>query len=247
MRSPVNEVLTRSPRKDTGRTLVLLRHGQSVWNKENLFTGWTDVDLTEQGLAEARQAGIRLAAGGYCFDTCFTSVLKRAIKTLDRVLEEMDLLWLPVEKTWRLNERHYGALQGLNKANTIDQYGAEQVFAWRRSWDVRPPPLPSGDERHPAKDPRYRKLPKTDLPSSESLKDTVKRVLPFWHQSIAPALCRGERVLVVAHGNSLRGLAKFLSAVPDDEIADFEMPTGMPLVYELDEAQVSRQRYFLTP
>ena len=228
------------------RTLVLLRHGQSVWNKENIFTGWTDVDLTEKGLEEARQAGIRLATAGHCFDTCFTSVLKRAIKTLDLVLEEMDLLWLPVEKSWRLNERHYGALQGLNKANTIDRYGAEQVFAWRRSWDVRPPPLPSGDERHPAKDPRYRKLPNTALPSSESLKDTVKRVLPCWHQSIGPALRRGERVLVVAHGNSLRGLAKFLSAVPDDEITDFEMPTGSPLVYELDEALVPRHRYFLT-
>jgi 2,3-bisphosphoglycerate-dependent phosphoglycerate mutase len=233
--------------KGAMRSLVLLRHGQSVWNKENLFTGWTDIDLTEQGLTEARQAGLQLAAAEFHFDTCFTSVLKRAIKTLDLVLEEMDLLWLPVEKTWRLNERHYGALQGLNKTETADRYGAEQVFAWRRSWDVRPPSLAINDQHHPSKDRRYSKLPSAMLPSSESLKDTVERVLPCWHQSIAPALGRGEQVLVVAHGNSLRGLVKFLSAMPDEEIANFELPTGSPLVYEFDEVLRSCKRYFLAP
>jgi len=229
------------------RTLVLLRHGQSVWNKENLFTGWTDVDLTRKGIKEARQAGIRLAAAGYSFDTCFTSVLKRAIKTLHLALEEMDLLWLPVQKTWRLNERHYGALQGLNKAETAKRYGNEQVFAWRRSWDVRPPPLEVDDERYPAKDQRYRRLPAMLLPRSESLKDTVDRVLPCWHESIAPVLRQGKRALVVAHGNSLRGLVKYLSKIPDDAIPEFELPTGSALVYELDETLCPQRRYFLLP
>jgi 2,3-bisphosphoglycerate-dependent phosphoglycerate mutase len=224
---------------------VLLRHGQSVWNKENLFTGWTDVDLTEQGKREACQAGLCLAAAGYSFDICFTSVLKRAIKTRHLALEEMDLLWLPVQKSWRLNERHYGALQGLNKAETAARHGNEQVFAWRRSWDVPPPPLDIGDKRQPTNDPRYAKLPVTWLPRSESLKDTVDRVMPFWQEAIAPALRRGERVLVAAHGNSLRGLVKFLSEVPDQEIPDFEMPTGSPLVYELDETLRPARRHFL--
>lgn len=228
-------------------TVVLLRHGQSVWNEANLFTGWTDVDLTGQGLREARQAGVRLAARGYSFDVCFTSVLKRAIKTLHLALEEMDLLWLPVQKSWRLNERHYGTLQGLNKAETAERYGNEQVFAWRRTWDVPPPPLDLGDKRQPVNDPRYAKVPAMLLPRSESLKDTVDRVMPYWHEAIAPALRRGERVLVVAHGNSLRGLVKFLSEVSDKEIAEFEMPTGVPLVYELDETLRPRRRDFLGP
>ena len=226
-------------------TLVLLRHGESVWNKENLFTGWTDVDLTEQGMREAREAGGRLAAAGYRFDVCFTSVLKRAIKTLHLALEEMDLLWLPVEKSWRLNERHYGALQGLNKAETAARYGKEQVFVWRRSWDVPPPPLEAGDKRGPANDPRYAGLPVALLPRSESLKDTVDRVMPFWQEAIAPALRRGQHALVAAHGNSLRGLVKFLSAVPDADIPAFEIPTGSPLVYELDEALRPEDRHFL--
>lgn len=226
-------------------TLVLLRHGESVWNEKNLFTGWTDVDLTERGAGEGRQAGVRLATAGYGFDTCFTSVLKRAIKTVHLALEEMDLLWLPVQKTWRLNERHYGALQGLNKAETAERYGKEQVLAWRRSWDVRPPPLDIGDKRQPGDDARYANLPVNLLPRSESLKDTVDRVLPFWHEAIAPALRRGKRVLVAAHGNSLRGLVKFLSEVPDTEIPEFEMPTGSPLVFELDGALRPERRYFL--
>ena len=227
------------------RTLVLLRHGQSVWNKENLFTGWTDVDLTEKGMREGRQAGARLAAAGYSFDVCFTSVLKRAIKTLHLVLDETDLLWLPAQKSWRLNERHYGALQGLNKAETAERYGNEQVLAWRRSWDVAPPPLDIGDKRQPFNDRRYARLPATLLPRSESLKDTVDRVMPYWDEAIAPALQRGERVLVVAHGNSLRGLVKFLSDISDQEIPGFEMPTGCPLVYELDETLRPVHRYFL--
>lgn len=227
-------------------TLVLLRHGQSVWNQENLFTGWTDIDLSQQGVEEARQAGRRLASAGYSFDLCFTSVLKRAIKTLDFVLDEMDLLWLPVDKSWRLNERHYGALQGLNKAQTAERYGKEQVFEWRRSWDVPPPPLDIDDVRSPTKDRRYAKLSATILPRSESLKDTVARVLPYWHDTIAPALQRRERVLVVAHGNSLRGLVKYLSEIPDEQIPAFELPTGSPLVYEIDAALRPQRRFFLT-
>jgi 2,3-bisphosphoglycerate-dependent phosphoglycerate mutase len=227
-------------------TLVLLRHGQSVWNQENLFTGWTDVDLTQQGVEEARQAGGRLAAAGYSFDTCFTSVLKRAIKTLHFVLDEMDLLWLPVHKTWRLNERHYGALQGLNKAETAKRYGEQHVFEWRRSWDISPPPLDIDDARSPTKDRRYARLSAMILPRSESLKDTVGRVLPYWHETIAPALQQGERVLVVAHGNSLRGLVKFLSEIPDEQIPAFELPTGSPLVYELDSSLRPKCQFFLT-
>jgi 2,3-bisphosphoglycerate-dependent phosphoglycerate mutase len=226
-------------------TLVLLRHGQSFWNKANLFTGWTDVDLTELGMEEARRAGARMAAAGYGFDRCFTSVLKRAIKTLHAALEEMGLLWLPEEKSWRLNERHYGSLQGLDKAETAARYGNEQVLAWRRSWDVRPPPLDLDDERHPVNDGRYADLPAALLPRSESLKDTVDRVMPHWHETIEPALRRSERVLVVAHGNSLRGLVKFLSDIPDKDIPEFEMPTGRPLVYRLDESLRPEDRHFL--
>lgn len=225
--------------------LVLLRHGQSEWNRDDLFTGWTDVDLSEQGIAEARAAGRRLAAAGFVFDLCFTSVLKRAIKTLDLALEEMDLLWLPVEKSWRLNERHYGALQGLNKAQTAAKHGADQVKIWRRSWDVPPPPLEPGDPRHPSHDPRYAKLRPADLPAAESLKDTVARTLPLWHERIAPALRAGNRVLIAAHGNSLRGLVKYLSDIADAEIPGFEIPTGNPLIYELDKELRPTRRYFL--
>jgi 2,3-bisphosphoglycerate-dependent phosphoglycerate mutase len=229
------------------RTLVLLRHGQSVWNKTNLFTGWTDVDLTELGMHEARQAGACLAAAGYGFDRCFTSVLKRAIKTLHVALEEMDLLWLPEQKSWRLNERHYGALQGLDKAATAERYGEKQVYAWRRSWEVRPLLLDMDDKRHPAKDPRYSDLPAALLPRSESLKDTVDRVIPCWREEIVPALRRGERILVVAHGNSLRGLVKFLSDIPEEKIPGFEIPTGRPLVYELDDFCRPTAFHFLQP
>jgi 2,3-bisphosphoglycerate-dependent phosphoglycerate mutase len=228
-------------------TLVLLRHGQSFWNEANLFTGWTDVDLTDLGIQEARKAGARLKAEGYTFDRCFTSVLKRAIKTLHAALDEMDLLWLPEQKSWRLNERHYGALQGLDKAETAERYGKERVFAWRRSWDVLPPLLETNDRRYPANDRRYAEVPVTLLPRSESLKDTVYRVIPYWDEAIAPTLRRGERVLVVAHGNSLRGLVKFLSDIPDEEIPGFEMPTGRPLVYELDDTLLPTCRHFLEP
>ena len=225
--------------------LVLLRHGESVWNKENLFTGWTDVDLTQRGEEEAREAGRLLLNAGYRFDVCFTSVLKRAIKTLHITLEEMDQLWLPESKSWRLNERHYGALQGLNKAETAERYGKEQVFEWRRSWAVPPPPLEAGDQQQAGNDPRYANVPPEVLPRSESLKNTVERVLPFWHEAIAPALQRGQRVLVAAHGNSLRGLVKFLSDIPDDDIPGFELPTGVPLVYELRSDLRPEHRFFL--
>jgi 2,3-bisphosphoglycerate-dependent phosphoglycerate mutase len=233
------------PSERPARSLVLLRHGESLWNQKNLFTGWTDVDLTERGVQEAREAGRRLAAQGFGFDTCFTSVLKRAIKTLHFTLEAMDLLWLPVEKSWRLNERHYGALQGLNKAETAARYGDEQVLAWRRSWDTAPPALAVDDQRHPGHDPRYADLPGDLLPRTESLKDTVARVTPYWEDAIAPALRQGKRVLVAAHGNSLRGLVKFLSDVPDQDIVSFEMPTGQPLVYELDTELKPIRRFFL--
>jgi 2,3-bisphosphoglycerate-dependent phosphoglycerate mutase len=225
--------------------LVLLRHGQSVWNRDDLFTGSADVDLSEQGVAEAKAAGSRLAAAGVGFDLCYTSVLKRAIKTLDLALEEMDLLWLPVEKSWRLNERHYGALQGLNKRQTAAEHGADQVKRWRRSWDVPPPRLELSDPRHPAYDPRYAKLPRADLPASESLKETVDRTLPLWHERIAPALRAGNRVLIAAHGNSLRGLVKYLSNIDDADIPNFEIPTGNPLIYELDRELCPTRRYFL--
>ena len=226
-------------------TLVLLRHGESLWNKENKFTGWTDVDLTERGMYEARQAGKTLAAAGHAFDRCFTSVLKRAIRTLHAVLEEMDLLWVPEEKSWRLNERHYGALQGLDKLKTAERYGNEQVLAWRRSWSVQPPALKADDDRDPSHDRRYAEVPASLLPRSESLKDTVHRVLPYWHGSIAPTLCRGERVLVVAHGNSLRGLVKVLGNISDQDVEQIEMPTGRPLVYELDGMLRPKRSFFL--
>jgi 2,3-bisphosphoglycerate-dependent phosphoglycerate mutase len=214
--------------------LVLLRHGESTWNKENRFTGWTDVDLTEKGRAEAREAGRLLKAGGYAFDLVFTSVLKRAIWTSVLALDELDQLWLPVERSWRLNERHYGALQGLNKAETAAQHGEAQVKIWRRAYTIAPPPLEANDERHPSRDPRYRNVPPSDLPRTESLQDTVARFLPYWQQSIAPRIAAGSRVLIAAHGNSLRALVKYLDGISDEAIVELNIPTGIPLVYELD-------------
>ncbi len=225
--------------------LVLIRHGQSVWNKANLFTGWKDVDLSEQGVAEAETAAVRLKAAGFDFDLCYTSVLTRAIKTLNIVLEGMDRLWLPVHKSWRLNERHYGALQGLNKAETAAKYGDEQVHIWRRSYTTPPPPLEEGDDRHPGADPRYANLDKADIPSSECLKDTVDRVLPYWHDTIAPTIKRGDRIIIAAHGNSLRGLVKYLDNISDEDIPGVEIPTGVPLVYELGDDLKPTKNYYL--
>ena len=216
--------------------LVLVRHGESAWNVANLFTGWTDVELTDKGRAEAREAGRLLKAEGFQFDVAYTSVLKRAIRTLWTVLDEMDLMWLPVERSWRLNERHYGALQGLDKAQTVEKHGAEQVKIWRRSYDIPPPPLDNNDQRHPRFDKRYASLAPDALPATESLKDTLARVLPFWADRIAPDLKRGRNVLVVAHGNSLRALVKMLDGMSDADIVEFNIPTGVPIAYELDEA-----------
>jgi 2,3-bisphosphoglycerate-dependent phosphoglycerate mutase len=215
--------------------LVLIRHGQSTWNLENLFTGWTDVDLTDQGRGEARLAGELLRAEGLTFDIAFTSVLKRAIRTLWIALDEMDLMWLPVERSWRLNERHYGALQGLDKAQTVAKHGADQVKIWRRSYDIPPPPLASDDPRHPRHDRRYADLKPDELPGTESLKDTLARVQPLWLERIAPELRRGRNVLIVAHGNSLRALVKMLDGMSDAAIVEFNIPTGVPIVYELDD------------
>jgi 2,3-bisphosphoglycerate-dependent phosphoglycerate mutase len=217
----------------TGK-LLLLRHGQSIWNLENLFTGWIDVDLSEQGRQEAQEAGRLLKAEGIAFDVAFTSVLKRAIRTLWIALDEMDLMWLPVERTWRLNERHYGALQGLNKTQTVAKHGAEQVKIWRRSYDIPPPPLPATDAGHPRFDRRYAHVSATELPSAESLKDTLARVLPFWESRISPELLAGRNVLVAAHGNSLRALVKMLDRMSDADIVELNIPTGVPLLYELD-------------
>jgi 2,3-bisphosphoglycerate-dependent phosphoglycerate mutase len=214
--------------------LLLLRHGQSIWNLENLFTGWVDVDLSEQGRQEAREAGRLLKAEGIAFDVAFTSVLKRAIRTLWMALDEMDMMWLPVERSWRLNERHYGSLQGLDKAQTVEQHGAEQVKVWRRSYDIPPPPLPASDLGHPRFDRRYAGVPAAELPSAESLKDTLARVLPFWNSRIAPELLAGRHVLVAAHGNSLRALVKMLDGMSDAAIVELNIPTGVPLLYELD-------------
>ena len=215
-------------------TLVLLRHGESTWNKENRFTGWVDVDLSDKGLAEARAAGQLLKAQGFTFDRAFSSVLKRAIRTLWIVQDEMDLLWLPVERSWRLNERHYGALQGLNKAETAEKHGEAQVKIWRRSYDIPPPALTVDDPQYPGKDRRYAGLAPADLPLTECLKDTVDRFLPYWHDTIAPAIRAGNRVIIAAHGNSLRALVKYLDGISDDDIVELNIPTGMPLVYELD-------------
>jgi 2,3-bisphosphoglycerate-dependent phosphoglycerate mutase len=225
--------------------LVLLRHGQSDWNHENRFTGWTDVDLTSRGVEEARRAGRYLRESGYTFEVAYTSMLKRAIRTLGIVLEEMDQLWLPVIKTWRLNERHYGALQGLNKAETADRFGKEQVFQWRRSFSTRPPALDENDPRHPRHDPRYVGLDPQLLPATESLEDALLRVLPCWQDEILPRLRGGERVLVAAHGNSLRALVKYLDDVPDEKVHDLSIPTGIPVVYELDETLHPASRSYL--
>jgi 2,3-bisphosphoglycerate-dependent phosphoglycerate mutase len=225
--------------------IVLLRHGESDWNRENRFTGWTDVDLSEAGLAEAHAAGRLLREGGFEFDIAFTSVLRRAIRTLWICLDELDRMWLPVELSWRLNERHYGALQGLNKAETAAEYGDQQVHLWRRSYDVPPPPLPAGDEREPGRDPRYAGLDPADLPRSESLKDTVARFLPAWHELIVPQVQAGRRVLIAAHGNSLRALVKYLDGISDDEIPALNIPTGVPLVYELDADLRPVRHYYL--
>jgi 2,3-bisphosphoglycerate-dependent phosphoglycerate mutase len=225
--------------------VVLLRHGQSQWNKENRFTGWTDVDLSDQGRDEARSAGQLLKAEGYGFDFVYTSVLKRAIWTSILALDVLDELWLPVERHWRLNERHYGALQGLNKAETAAKHGEDQVKIWRRAYAIAPPPLSADDERHPSRDPRYAKLSSADLPLTESLKDTVARFLPYWHESIAPRIASGERVMIAAHGNSLRALVKYLDNVSDDEIVELNIPTGIPLVYELDANLKPTKSYYL--
>jgi 2,3-bisphosphoglycerate-dependent phosphoglycerate mutase len=225
--------------------VVLLRHGESLWNKENLFTGWTDVDLSAKGREEAREAGRVLKSQGYAFDVAYTSVLKRAIRTLWLVLDEMDLMWIPVIRDWRLNERHYGALQGLNKAEMAAKYGDEQVKIWRRSYDIRPPALDRNDPRVPRRDPRYRNLSEDQLPATECLKDTVARFLPCWHDTIAPAVHAGQRVMICAHGNSLRALVKFLDQVPDAEIVELNIPTGMPLVYELDDRLQPLQHTYL--
>ena len=226
-------------------TIVLLRHGESIWNKENLFTGWTDVDLSEKGRQEAKKAGQMLKKQGFRFDIAFTSVLKRAIRTLWIVLDEMDLMWIQVERDWRLNERHYGTLQGLNKAEIAAKYGAQQVKLWRRSYDVRPPALDASDPRYPGNDPRYKDVPKQQLPLTECLKDTVARFLPCWHELIVPSIRSGKRVLITAHGNSLRALVKYLERVPDQQIVDLEIPTGTPLVLELDDDLKSLGHHYL--
>ncbi len=218
------------------KTLVLLRHGESTWNRENRFTGWTDVDLTERGVAEARRAGQQLGEEGLRFDVAYTSVLKRAIRTLWIVLDELDQMWIPVHRSWRLNERHYGALQGLNKAETARKYGDQQVLVWRRSYDTPPPTLDSSDERFPGSEPRYADLDPRDIPLTECLEDTVARFLPFWHETIAPDVRAGKRVIIAAHGNSLRALVKYLDDVSDEDIVSLNIPTGVPLVYELDDS-----------
>jgi 2,3-bisphosphoglycerate-dependent phosphoglycerate mutase len=226
-------------------TLVLLRHGESEWNRANRFTGWTDVDLSEKGMDEAGRAGEQLNANGFDFDIAYTSVLKRAIRTLWIVLDRMDCLWLPVEKNWRLNERHYGALQGLNKAETAEKFGEEQVLIWRRSYNTPPPALDLSDERWPGHDPRYGNLTAADLPLTECLKDTVERFMPYWAETIRPAINRGKRVLIAAHGNSLRALVKHLDSLSDEEIIGVNIPTGVPLIYELDDRMKPLRSYYL--
>ena len=225
--------------------IVLLRHGESTWNQENRFTGWTDVGLTDKGLAEARAAGQLLKREGYDFDVAFTSVLRRAIKTLWTALEEMDRMWIPIHHSWRLNERHYGALQGLNKAETAARYGDAQVKIWRRAYETAPPPLPDGDPRIEGGDPRYADLEPGTFPMTECLKDTVARFLPYWHDTIAPAVRGGQRVIVAAHGNSLRALVKYLDGVSDADIVELNIPTGQPLVYELDDRLKPIKHYYL--
>ncbi|HOL72679.1 MAG TPA: 2,3-diphosphoglycerate-dependent phosphoglycerate mutase [Bryobacteraceae bacterium] len=225
--------------------LVLVRHGESQWNKENRFTGWTDVDLSEKGIAEAKEAGQTLKAQGYTFDLAFTSVLKRAIRTLWIILDEMDLMWIPIQNSWRLNERHYGGLQGLNKSETAAKYGEQQVKIWRRSYDIPPPALEKSDPRWPGNDPRYKDLSESELPLTECLKDTVARFLPYWHETIAPAIKAGKKVIIAAHGNSLRALVKYLDNISDQDIVELNIPTGMPLVYELDQDLKPIKSYYL--
>ena len=225
--------------------LVLVRHGESTWNKENRFTGWTDVDLSEKGVEEAREGGRVLKREGYTFDVAYTSVLKRAIRTLYLVTDEMDLLWVPVHRAWQLNERHYGALQGLNKSETADKYGEAQVKIWRRSYDIPPPVLTEDDERYPGHDPRYASLSKSELPLTECLKDTVARFLPYWHSTIAPDVKAGKKVLIAAHGNSLRALVMYLDNISEEAIVELNIPTGMPLVYELDAGLKPLKSYYL--
>lgn len=225
--------------------LILLRHGESQWNLENRFTGWTDVDLTKRGIEEAVSSGRILKAEGFLFDVAYTSVLKRAIRTLWLALDEMDLMWVPVHRHWRLNERHYGALQGLNKAETAAQFGNEQVHVWRRSYDTPPPALTVDDERYPGRDPRYAGLTDRELPLTECLKDTVERFLPYWRDVIAPVIAAGQRVLICAHGNSLRALVKYLDNIPDEDIVGLNIPTGVPLIYELDDALQPLRHYYL--
>ena len=226
-------------------TLVLLRHGESLWNRENRFTGWTDVDLTDKGREEAQEAARLLREGGYGFDVAFTSVLKRALRTNWIVLDNLDLLWIPVERSWRLNERHYGGLQGLNKAETAARHGDAQVKIWRRSYDTPPPPLPADDPRHPVHDPRYRSLAPGEVPSTESLKDTVARFMPYWTETISPAIRQQQRVLITAHGNSLRALVKHLDRISDQDIVELNIPTGIPLVYELDAGLRPIRHFYL--
>ena len=225
--------------------VVLLRHGESVWNKENKFTGWTDVDLSEKGLEEAKGAGTILKSADYTFDIAFTSVLKRAIRTLWLTLSSMDLMWIPVYRCWRLNERHYGALQGFNKAETAEKYGDDQVLVWRRSYDIPPMALEKSDERYPGNDPRYKAMDEKDIPLTECLKDTVARFLPYWHETIAPTIRSGKKVLIAAHGNSLRALVKYLDNISEEEIVSLNIPTGVPLVYELDEELKPIKHYYL--
>jgi len=226
-------------------TLVLLRHGESLWNKENRFTGWVDVDLSENGVQEAHEAGRLLRDGGYVFDFAFSSLLKRAIRTLWIVQDELDVLWLPVERSWRLNERHYGALQGLNKAETAERHSEAQVKIWRRSYDTPPPPLTRDDPQYPGNDRRYAAVAAADLPLAECLKDTVERFLPYWHETIAPAIRSGKRVVIAAHGNSLRALVKYLDGISDSDIVALNIPTGIPLVYQLDAELKPIRRFYL--
>jgi 2,3-bisphosphoglycerate-dependent phosphoglycerate mutase len=225
--------------------VVLLRHGESVWNHENRFTGWTDVDLSEKGRTEAKQAGVLLREEGFGFDVVYTSVLKRAIRTSWMVLDELDLLWIPAVRSWRLNERHYGALQGLNKSETAAKHGEAQIKIWRRSYDTPPPPLAMDDPRHPSHDPRYKGLKPSELPATESLKETVARFVPYWMETIAPDVKAGRRVLIAAHGNSLRALVKYLDKISDEDIVELNIPTGIPLVYELDANLSAVRSYYL--
>ncbi len=225
--------------------LVLIRHGESQWNKENRFTGWTDVDLSERGIREAKEAGKTLKEAGFDFKVAYTSYLTRAIRTLDLVLDEMDLMWIPVYKSWRLNEKHYGTLQGLNKAEMAEQYGEEQVHIWRRSYDIPPPPLSEDDPRHPRFDPRYRDLKPSEIPATEALKDTVERIVPYWLGEISESLREHKQVVVAAHGNSLRGIVKFLKNISDEDIPQLNLPTGIPYVFEFDEEMNLVKDYFL--